>query len=38
MRDALDGWIERLDRDVSDPTLRDRLESARRSLLDEARE
>ena len=38
MRDALDGWIERLERDVAEPALRDRLESARRSLLEDARE
>ena len=38
MRDALDGWIERLERDAADPELRGRLESVRRSLLDETRE
>lgn len=38
MRDALDGWIGRLERDPADPELRVRLESVRRSLLDEARE
>jgi prephenate dehydrogenase len=38
MRVALDGWIERLERDAADPELRDRLESVRRSLLDEAGE
>jgi prephenate dehydrogenase len=37
MRDALDGWIERLGLDAADPELRDRLESVRRSLLDEVR-
>jgi prephenate dehydrogenase len=38
MRDALDGWIEQLERDAADPELRVRLESVRRSLVDEARE
>jgi prephenate dehydrogenase len=38
MRDALDGWIARLERDAADPELRDRLEWVRRSLLDEAGE
>jgi prephenate dehydrogenase len=37
MRDALDRWIGQLERDAADPELRDRLESVRRSLLDEAR-
>lgn len=37
MRDALDDWIARLELDAVDPELRERLESARRSLLDEPR-
>lgn len=36
MRDALDAWIERLERDAADPGVRRRLEEARRSLSDEA--
>ena len=38
VRDALDGWIERMEGDAGDPELRDRLETARRALVDEARE
>ncbi len=38
MRDALERWIERLERDAADPDLRDRLESARQSLREEARQ
>lgn len=35
LRDALDGWIERLERDATDAAVRERLASARRSLLEE---
>ena len=38
MRGAFDGWIELLERDGADSELRDRLESARRSLLEGPRE
>lgn len=38
MRDALDAWIERLERDPADPGIRARLEHARRALLSEAGE
>jgi prephenate dehydrogenase len=34
LRDALDGWIDQLERDATDAALRGRLESARRALLD----
>ena len=38
IRGALDGWIEQLEGDAGDAGLRDRLESVRQSLLDEAGE
>lgn len=38
LRETIDGWIVRLERDATDVDLRGRLESARRALLDEAGE
>lgn len=35
LREALDRWIEQLERNAGDPALRDRLEAARRSLREE---
>jgi prephenate dehydrogenase len=38
LRSVLDGWIERLDREATAAQLRDQLDAARRSLLDETSE